>query len=67
MDDALSDQDLLLLHRSVAMLDPRHTAALDRSTALVVLEELLELRATLARAGVQAGELQLLLSPGAGH
>ena len=57
----LNDHELLILQRSVAMLDPRHPAALDRATALEVLEELLELRRALDRVGVQVGELQQLL------
>ncbi len=61
MPPPLDDHELLILQRSVAMLDPHHPAALDRATALVVLEELLELRRALDRVGVQVGELQQLL------
>ena len=61
MSGPLSDHELLILQKSVAMLDPHHPAALDRSTALGVIEELLELRRALDRAGVQVGELQQLL------
>jgi hypothetical protein len=61
MPGPLNDHELLILQKSVAMLDPHHPAALDRSTALVVIEELLELRRALDQAGVQVGELQQLL------
>lgn len=67
MPGPLNDHELLILQKSVAMLDPHHPAALNRSIALAVIEELLELRRALDGAGAQVAELQQLLERARQH
>ena len=67
MPGPLNDHELLILQKSVAMLDPQHPCALSRSTALAVIEDLLELRGVHDDAGVQVAELQQLLERARQH